>query len=750
MHLIDYINSYEDWEERLARPPYNLEVKTKGEYKLLKYKMSESNFDYTEVQEARGCIVTQNFDGEWIYVCRPFKKFFNYGERWAAHIDWSYTFITEKIDGCFTGSDRVLLANGTSREIKHIVNNKEKVEVLTYNFDTGRLEPKKVCGWKKSDKPSSIEEWRTISLRKVKTTLNGKLSQHCIITPTYNHLFYRKGENNKIEEVEAKYLKEGDILFTSKYDLTAIEKQVCLGTLLGDGSCNSYQEDSISREKSIRFSHSRKQKDYVNFKASLLEKLGGKVKDILVKGSFNPEKTIYSTNVHSGITSVYDICYTKYHKYVTKEWLDSLNWLGFAIWYMDDGCLDKAQKNNSLSLHTEGFSIEENELIHNYYEDKGFHNYIRDDKKGHFFIHFSTEASELIWQNIRMYIPECMQYKLPARHQNYYIPIIDNEERHLQLVEGYIEHIEEGLKAHNPYKAKAVYRYDIEVEDNHNYFCQGVLVHNSLMKMWFHSGRWHLSTNGTIDAFNAPINESKYTFGQIFEYILGTDISSFAEECDLNPNFTYLFEMVSPETRVVIPYNYKIYYLTRFKNSNGAEVLEVLLLTQQKLKLSQFVDFPQVYNFDSLEEVIAEAEKLDSLHEGFVITDAYSNRVKVKSPEYLRAAHLFAKGYIGKIDMLEMLLNNSVDDFLGYFPEYLQMVLEVRYDIMGLCNKLNACWDLYGGLLSRKEFALKVKNLAGAPLLFMKYTDPKLNFYTYIWTMDYKKLARILGYKEEK
>lgn len=368
MHLIDYINSYKNWEERLTQPPYNLEVKTEGEYKLLKYKMIESDFDYTEVQEARGCIVAQDFDGEWIYVCRPFKKFFNYGERWAAHIEWSYTFITEKIDG-------------------------------------------------------------------------------------------------------------------------------------------------------------------------------------------------------------------------------------------------------------------------------------------------------------------------------------------------------------------------------------------SLMKMWFHNGRWHLSTNGTIDAFKAPINESKYTFGQIFEYILEIDISSFAEECDLNPNFTYLFEMVSPETRVVIPYDYKIYYLTRFENSNGAEVL---LLAQKKLKLGQFVEFPQTYNFNSLEEVIAEAEKLDSLHEGFVVTDAYSNRVKVKSPEYLRAARLFAKGHIGKIDVLEMLLNNSVDDFLGYFPEYLQMVLGVQYDVMELCNKLVACWDLYGDLPSRKEFALKVKNLAGAPLLFMKYTNPKLNFYTYVWDMDYKKLARILGYKEEK
>ena len=99
MKLLDFINAYDNWEDLLSKPPYNISIKTDGKYKLLKYNQIESDFDYETVQEARGCIITQDFDGEWIYVCRPFKKFFNYGERWAAHIDWSYTLITEKIDG---------------------------------------------------------------------------------------------------------------------------------------------------------------------------------------------------------------------------------------------------------------------------------------------------------------------------------------------------------------------------------------------------------------------------------------------------------------------------------------------------------------------------------------------------------------------------------------------------------------------------------------------------------------------------
>lgn len=41
-------------------------------------------------------------------------------------------------------------------------------------------------------------------------------------------------------------------------------------------------------------------------------------------------------------------------------------------------------------------------------------------------------------------------------------------------------------------------------------------VDGSLMKVWFDKG-WHISTNGTIDAFKAELNSLKYkSFGELF------------------------------------------------------------------------------------------------------------------------------------------------------------------------------------------------------------------------------------------
>lgn len=370
MHLIDYINTYEDWEERLAQPPYNLIIKTDGDYKLLKYSQLESDFSLDEVVEARGCIVEYDFlHNKWVYVCRPFKKFFNYGEPWAARIDWSAVKITEKIDG-------------------------------------------------------------------------------------------------------------------------------------------------------------------------------------------------------------------------------------------------------------------------------------------------------------------------------------------------------------------------------------------SLMKIWYDNKKWRLSTNGAINAFEASIESASGTYGDMFEFILGKSVHEFARDCYLYPFCTYLFEMTSPETRIVIPYDYGITYLTAFYNETGREVE---LTPFQEEQILSYVNMPDSYVFSSVGEVINAAKSRAGLHEGFVIRDKWGERVKIKTPAYLQAAHLFMKGNIGKADILRMMKDGIIDDFIGYFPEYIPMVGEIKFDVSMFCKRVEACWDLYGAAATRKSFAMKVKGLKESDALFRKYTDPSLDIKKYLWEeIRFGKLVHLLGYDEDQ
>ena len=98
-------------------------------------------------------------------------------------------------------------------------------------------------------------------------------------------------------------------------------------------------------------------------------------------------------------------------------------------------------------------------------------------------------------------------------------------------------------------------------------------VDGSLIKFWYDNG-WHISTNGTIDAFKANLNNVKYqNFGQL---VLAAIHNVFTDEHDffnmLDPKCTYMFELVSPYNRVVIPYEEtKLYFLGMRERNTGME-----------------------------------------------------------------------------------------------------------------------------------------------------------------------------------
>ena len=102
MKLLDFIQTHkQDWEALLSQPPYSLMIK-KGEGELeglvlFKYNQIGSDFNEELVKEARG-IIFDMYDN-WKIVRYAFNKFFNYGESYAAEIDWKTARVQEKLDG---------------------------------------------------------------------------------------------------------------------------------------------------------------------------------------------------------------------------------------------------------------------------------------------------------------------------------------------------------------------------------------------------------------------------------------------------------------------------------------------------------------------------------------------------------------------------------------------------------------------------------------------------------------------------
>lgn len=154
-------------------------------------------------------------------------------------------------------------------------------------------------------------------------------------------------------------------------------------------------------------------------------------------------------------------------------------------------------------------------------------------------------------------------------------------------------------------------------------------VDGSIVKLW-HSereGRWVFSTNATIYAESAPIEGTGRTYMNAIRSAENyPDIRTEA----LDRHKTYVFELVSPETRVVVPYDRAmLYHIGTRDNRTGAESDEDIGVLR-----------PASYPLRSLEDCVEAARRLNAdgdgvTGEGFVVVDGQWRRVKVKSPDYL-------------------------------------------------------------------------------------------------------------------
>lgn len=103
INLINYVNSHDDWQTSLKKPPYNFKTVRNDPdnptHWIFVYNLFDSDFTNPVVKEARG-IVLDIQNGQVVgIVSHAFDKFFNWGDPNAADIDWSSAIVQEKLDG---------------------------------------------------------------------------------------------------------------------------------------------------------------------------------------------------------------------------------------------------------------------------------------------------------------------------------------------------------------------------------------------------------------------------------------------------------------------------------------------------------------------------------------------------------------------------------------------------------------------------------------------------------------------------
>lgn len=190
-------------------------------------------------------------------------------------------------------------------------------------------------------------------------------------------------------------------------------------------------------------------------------------------------------------------------------------------------------------------------------------------------------------------------------------------------------------------------------------------IDGSIVKLWHDhkTDKWRWSTNSVIDASEAHVMDGAASFLALIRRAENYMDIPFV---DLDKDKTYLFELVAPEQKIVIRYEYPyLYHIGTRSNITGQESNDDIGIRK-----------PEEFPLHSLVECIKAAEALNQgseniTHEGFVLVDANWNRNKVKSPEYICAhrvatCHVYTKKRLIPMirrddDSLEELIRTASD-----------------------------------------------------------------------------------------
>lgn len=168
----------------------------------------------------------------------------------------------------------------------------------------------------------------------------------------------------------------------------------------------------------------------------------------------------------------------------------------------------------------------------------------------------------------------------------------------------------------------------------------------SLGIFYYYQGEWRMATKG---AFYSP----QADWGQNY-------ISFYAKAPDLlDITHTYLFEIIYPQNKIVVDYDFEGVVLLGGYEATGRELSPIEL---RMYSACIDVTRPRTFlHFNSINEICKVAESLDKNQEGFIVHYPLSGyRTKIKGAEYLRIHRVVSN--ITPLKIWQLLLENPSDE----------------------------------------------------------------------------------------
>jgi recombination protein RecA len=372
--------------------------------------------------------------------------------------------IREKVGvmfGCVSYDTRVMLADGSTERIGKIVNQRLPVEVMSMDPETGEISPRRIVEYYNN---GETDEW-------LRFEVAGGQGRHRF-TCTPNHLIFTpEGEKHAFE------IEEGDevLVATKQYALSDDQIKLILGSLLGDGSLRY----ASTHNATFRVGHGERQREYVEWKQAMLAPFAH-----AGIGRTGNNGIGFDTIPMRQLAVLRDAVYTvEGRKALTDDLVAQLDERAFAAWYCDDGSFSGSYKrwgHGKPTICCAGLSEADRERVAARCEELGMG---RPTLSGHNLL-FSGERARRFHERIAPYVHPSLDYKLhPALRGRFAwqpaqgggdVATTLEERTSLRPVAMKVLR-----KYPKPPGSRKGNRYDLQIEGNHTYLVDHVVVHNS-------------------------------------------------------------------------------------------------------------------------------------------------------------------------------------------------------------------------------------------------------------------------------
>lgn len=187
----------------------------------------------------------------------------------------------------------------------------------------------------------------------------------------------------------------------------------------------------------------------------------------------------------------------------------------------------------------------------------------------------------------------------------------------------------------------------------------------SLGIIFFHDNQWQLATRGSFSSEQAirglEILNRKYNISK------------------LNPQFTYLVEIIYPENKIIVNYGNeeKLVMLGAYHTATSKEVdFDSVKIVAESAGMETAKEY-----FHTIEEMIVLKKTLPKDDEGFVVRFDFGLRVKIKGDEYMRIAKMISQ--MSPLSFWEAMKDGKVGrEYVIQLPEEFRSEYEPMIDIL--------------------------------------------------------------------